>query len=526
MHYMEHHAPRTHDYEQSTTSVLRCSSFEALRAKQREVYYERFDPDADHDDPVSIEQIDESVNEYLADNGIDESHPFYNTLHGSVRRMSYDKISDSKWQYGEWEDPDDPDSRLINRGINELYRTQELLLGERIDDETSADTTHVINAENEPLHESPETRFEILEKKVEDARELLAIASAKRQGKFFSFKSKRYEGLKKDYNEKVQALGRRHLDEHPDYDDNDQNLVVIAFLFNEQEQLRDRTTKELEKTKVTKFIKWMNKGNAGTKIAKGVVIGAGAGLAGSFLAGAVGAGIIAGGAVTATRFARGFALKDHDKRGMDGLDDTIDLDEYSLGESARSAPAEDRLLALTKKADADFDVGTKYEQEKRRKAALYGTALIGAGALAGYGIHQAIEWGAGRNLTAWDSLKDWWNDTPDDTASRPGGRVPDSLPEDTPEPKAPDFSWTDFSPQSRVVESGEGWYQTFQELGIPESHWEDTLQNAGPKLENAGWAYYDDAAGEYRISHQGELSDRALTIIARSARRDGFDLAA
>ncbi len=86
--------------------------------------------------------------------------------------------------------------------------------------------------------------------------------------------------------------------------------------------------------------------------------------------------------------------------------------------------------------------------------------------------------------------------------------------------------WADFLPKARNVHRGEGWYNTFKEMGIPKEHWADVLNDAGPKLGKIGEAYYDNNAGEWRISRPGQLSESALRVIAAASKRDGVDLAA
>lgn len=86
------------------------------------------------------------------------------------------------------------------------------------------------------------------------------------------------------------------------------------------------------------------------------------------------------------------------------------------------------------------------------------------------------------------------------------------------------LNWNDFDPSAQRVTRGEGWFQTFKEMGIPKSEWKDVLDTAGPKLGKLGEAYYDNGAGEWRISKPGQLSNDALRVIANSSRRNGVEL--
>ena len=61
-------------------------------------------------------------------------------------------------------------------------------------------------------------------------------------------------------------------------------------------------------------------------------------------------------------------------------------------------------------------------------------------------------------------------------------------------------------------------------MGIAEKDWGKVLSTAGPKLEKLGEAYFDNTAGEFRISRPGQLSNDALRVIASSSRKNGVEL--
>jgi hypothetical protein len=86
------------------------------------------------------------------------------------------------------------------------------------------------------------------------------------------------------------------------------------------------------------------------------------------------------------------------------------------------------------------------------------------------------------------------------------------------------LNWNDFDSSARNVTNGEGWNQTFKEMGIPKSEWNDVLKSAGPKLAKLNEAYFDNNAGEWRISRPGQLSNDALRVIASSSRKNGVQL--
>ncbi len=449
----------------------------------------------------------------------------------------------------------------IANGLNIPSEMRSQSTGEADDDEDT-------DADSAELDPEKVAAIDKLEGSLSELRDRMAAATAKGQDRLYGKGGKKYAQLKAEYEVLVQELGKRHLALHEDFSDEDKNLVAMTVIVDEQAKLRNETIAELEGKPLGKFIKWMNKGNVATRIAKGVGLGALAGLSGAFVAGAVGAGAVAGGAVLASRFARNFALKDNRTRGMaaiyddadrgivadNGKSTAIDFDADELDSEAAlnftDANRMEKIQELTGLNKA-FDDDTKKEQEKRRKSAAYGIAMMGTGALIGYGIHEGAEYLSEKNLSAthwlhekWDNLwngdqKTYAHDVdhdgiPDDKDNfvdknnnglddRTGKPLNGSVPNST---KHPGLSWAEFSPSAHMVTPGEGWYQTFQELNIPHEHWADVLKDAGPKLHEQGWAYWDGAHSEWRISHTGKLPTSALKVIAAASKSDGFTLAA
>ena len=75
-----------------------------------------------------------------------------------------------------------------------------------------------------------------------------------------------------------------------------------------------------------------------------------------------------------------------------------------------------------------------------------------------------------------------------------------------------------YSAETRRVDNGEGLFQTFKEMGIPKDKWQAVLDQSGPKLVRMGEAYNDPSIGGYGLNGDGRLSQRALNVIADSAR--------
>jgi hypothetical protein len=75
-----------------------------------------------------------------------------------------------------------------------------------------------------------------------------------------------------------------------------------------------------------------------------------------------------------------------------------------------------------------------------------------------------------------------------------------------------------YSAEARRVDNGEGLFQTFKDMGIPKDKWQSVLDQSGPKLVRMGEAYNDPSIGGYGLNGDGRLSQRALNVIADSAR--------
>lgn len=82
---------------------------------------------------------------------------------------------------------------------------------------------------------------------------------------------------------------------------------------------------------------------------------------------------------------------------------------------------------------------------------------------------------------------------------------------------------------ARKIDRGEGWYQTFKELGVKQGDWQELLQKVGPKLHDIRYdgvraAYWDNNAHEWRINmtDNGKMSPEALRTIVKTANSEGF----
>lgn len=168
--------------------------------------------------------------------------------------------------------------------------------------------------------------------------------------------------------------------------------------------------------------------------------------------------------------------------------------------------------------------------KKARRVALASAALLGAGVVSHLDVvRDATE-------TVREGIGSWWNDimtpdTPVDTSdARPadGATAPGSGATTGPEtgapvgPPAPAEAAPpapkpmEFSAAARTVVSGEGFYNTFAEMGITNpAEQASLLQKVGPELVARGVAY-PMADGTYGISRPGAFSQDVLELIQKS----------
>jgi hypothetical protein len=361
---------------------------------------------------------------------------------------------------------------------------------------------------------------------LEQARSEWARISSKRQRRTFDRRIEGYNAVQTKYNELVQQYGRLQLAEQLGTitDQTEKNRLVISYLANEQNELRDLVKHESDAKWSYKFARWMNEGSRKKRLAKGVMIGLVVGTGGSLLAGAAGATVLAGGAVAASRFVRGYTARHTE--GMNRLDtDAVQGDvEYR-----RKLYDGDDFESNAEILQHYFETDSKKEQAKRRHAFYRGAGSVVVGAIAGHVLHMGIDRAAG------------WTDHnhlgghpgADHHAGGPAEGKPPVVPPEHPgnggpsggthEPPAPKPGHDLLHPHDVYsVHPGEGWNETMQDMGIPEDKWADVLKDAGPKLHEQGWSYYDNAHHEWRISRPGTLSKGAVEALKSASAENGF----
>lgn len=549
------HAPSTQaEFTPAEAQVLSIQVIDEWRAQQFKSMHElgeRSGWNGDMSEGTDYgygDSVEQSLQDFLAAKGIDETSPHYVEikdlfLSTTPGRDDNGFVSDRAWH------------ARNDEGISKRDETQ-LLLESMTSDSSSAVDTEPENTDQFDEALAMNEAFDTLNEKLNEARSKWAKASSKQLGRAFSIKDADRAKLKKEYEELVRERGRWALDnnvlqneERELYSDvseeerdamlngeklykRGRNDAVIDYLFDEQEKLRSETVENLQRTKVSRFVQWMNRGNMAQRVAKGITLGAVAGVGGGLLAGAAGAGIVAAGAVGASRFVKGYASKDR-KRGSKMhtafTDDHIDMLKNATDTSA-VLNVDDSHAKVNNYLEEDV----KAEQKERRKALAVGAGSVALGAGLGYAVTEL----SGKSGVVGEKVRGMWSTevrdvTPESDTTEPDVVYPnidydnDGVPNDQDvAPRNPELGAIDFSElsyEARWIEAGEGGFQTLKELGIPEAKWEAIWADAGEVFAEDGKTYLMDD-GRYGWSQPGRLSNADILELARAARRNGVVL--
>lgn len=354
--------------------------------------------------------IETTLNEFLSEKNITPDSPNYDEIRALFREASIDNITEDEWG-------NSPASRGVDssdtKSQSDIFgdRIAERLRGSLDGDDVDMDALH-----QEALVEN--ARFN-----VDVSREEWATASAKRQGKAFSFKNKERDTVRDTYHENVQKLGIMELSSEISDDDDDttKNAKVIAWLFEEQAKLRELTTEKLQNTKVGKFVNFMNKGSRKARFMKAVGLGVVAGVGGSLVAGAAGAAVVAAGAAGASRFVRGYVRGDNHRGMATAQEEFIDSNNPVELENTEHDSIETRLNDAAGSYNEAFEHDTKLEQKKRRRALAFGVGSVALGATLGYALTNIDEIGDIKDNLQ-DKWHNYWNE--DNFSSTPNNTGP------------------------------------------------------------------------------------------------------
>lgn len=158
--------------------------------------------------------------------------------------------------------------------------------------------------------------------------------------------------------------------------------------------------------------------------------------------------------------------------------------------------------AALKKIDQYKDMDESEKKKAKVKAGLAGAALVGTGIVVTAVLLNKN--GGGSTGGSGNFINDFLNEMKDmKVPEGPTGAGVATLA----------ATWADFDSSARDVTGGEGWYSTFQQMGISEARRPELLNTVGPELQKIGDAYRDSGTNEWRISKSGPLSNEALQVI-------------
>jgi hypothetical protein len=325
---------------------------------------------------------------------------------------------------------------------------------------------------------------------VETKRDALAALTAQRQGRLLSFKSTKvaFEEAQREYNEAVIALTKLELEAEKaaghERDEEAERLDAVFKLIGQYQELQNGAIEILKNKNVTKVIEWLTSGSVPKRILKGAAVSVGVGLLAAALPAIGGGAVLGTTAVVGGRLVRAYARSDaRAGRGMDVVDAnrTSEFSQGAVDKSKAEADPSTSLTATSEYLMKHLSEETAREQGKRRKATVIAMGVAAVGATAGWALHEAYDsvtssGGSGVKLDH-DDIKGGGRHV-----DKPSGGV--QHPEVPGDPK-PNIDWNDAKwADARTISPGEGMYQTFHDMNIPEKDWSSLMDKVGPDLHN------------------------------------------
>lgn len=331
-----------------------------------------------------IEAIEDKLDEFLAAKGVTPDDPEYATLRQLYRDANIDRFNDNAWGNSPASrGVDANDTKSQSDKVEEIIRQWHDEQAEVAEDDEEEDT---------------ERTADVIRAELDEARDAWSSMQAKRQGRMWDRRIEGYNATKERYETLLRELGSRTL-EGTITDDNlsdaEKNAAVLAYIFDEQNNLRAKTKEKVKNTRASRFIEkfggWLSRGNNWVRFGKGAAVGLGAGLIGAgvgLLAGAAGIGAAVAGASTmvitgAARFTRLYAKSDAVAgRGMNEMDAAV-LTGWRDG--VNDQEGDDIITKAVALSNQQFEDDTRKEQGKRRKTTATAMGGMAVGAALGVG---------------------------------------------------------------------------------------------------------------------------------------------
>lgn len=527
-------APQTETLpgHETVPEAISLDSIEAIRQQERKAHWARtlsIQSGTDHGSQTLSNRYDEIVDAHLRAHGITQDDERYQEYFDFLRERSVDQIG-NEWEVGD--KAADGSHGIARREETARYfrsRYPRSVAGTESDPITDEEGEV---EEGEPVVEEESEQ----ERKKENLEQLAAVKHAafaeKVNGPAWGKGKKelqaKYDEAEAAYLAAVRQQIEADLAANGYRDDQMRDYII--------EQVNARAKDDVEKQyaailaqggkKAELMARYANL-STGKKI--GVTLGIGAGAA---LLGLAGGAILAAPAAVAAlslgvRFGRGYANQLSKIYKKDETVPTFDESKHTDAYEYLSGVSQDKI---------------KQAERIKKRAVFSAVGAVAIGGALGTASHVAIDhitdytesnshWAGGyiQHIPGVGSLDapeiDGSEVTPPRSDDLP--TPPDLTPEQPPKPDTtPDVDRpiVNFGRDERMIESGEGWYNTFREMGVKSSGQAELLKEVGPKLEDRGLAYWDNNAKEWRMNmtENGKLPRSAITYIAETAHKQGI----
>ena len=460
-----------------------------------------------------------------------EEYPTYSRLIDGANIDPFDPMGDN------WNRPNDTGVTPRDR-----YKANwEAVYGQTVDEPATDDTEH----ENDDDAE-PQKSLEELQADIDTLQGKVDKTFAKRM-KVGVFRRKKKRALQAELDEQQNELTDLITERN-------QRLVEqlrSENLTDEQiaEKLAEQANAEINKQgkgqrKAMIGDKWYQRqwnevnewyANASTKqkLGAGALLGLAVGAAGTGIVAASAAGVVVGGVgLAGVRAVRTYQLN---KAKLYKTPETPPPIEYKNGDEYRSV---DDVLneANTYYSKVSSERIEKADKIKRRAVFASMGAIALGGTIAAFehadSLGAAAGWVKDRAVDAKDHIGGWFgSDTveakPTMPSQVPGPETPPPTPSPAPvpdiprpTPEIPQFDVSHY-PDAELITPGEGWFQTFGEMGITNPYDQTQLLNNDvlmAKLSNMGVAYPDASIGGWGMNlGSGKLPPEALKLIHDTA---------
>jgi hypothetical protein len=465
----------------------------------------------------AMDEFDKNRSEYLKSLGLEEGSDEYLAWKEYLDRYSVDNMSDEEWYEGE-DDEQSGHAQALEEFEAKKANTP-TVQPETVEEPAVAMSEHEAGKSLEQL-----------------AREKHASYVRKINTKVFGKKRRQamadYDAAEAAYSEALMADIARQLDDMQldDMNDDQRNAAIKELA---DSQLKDDARQQYEMLleqggSRAKFLAEYEQWSLKKKLGFGA-LGAGVAVGLGFLGGAVGAGTAT---VTGGLFAYRFA-QNHFTAKSRIYRQPSEETGFSYDASADAAPEQQIVSRMNYRSRYSIE---QAERAKKRavKVGLGAAALGGAFGAVGAVLHASdiplvgTDHSVGLDDGHWKGgyLEhiDWDGDVQAADSSSPepsAAPTPDGAETTQPDSPAPEAHKTqELDVPTYVVGAGEGWYETFGNLGVDSDHHAELLRQIGPELYEIGVATPHD--GSWWVAAPGELPDEATSLILEAARDNGW----